>query len=429
MNRSTSNSAGGHQITLEGKHLQEGWDFAKADTSYLTHGLHDYPARMVPQIAHRLIETYTREGDKILDPFCGSGTTLVEAALLNRKAIGTDINPFAILLAKVKTTPIDFEAANFSIYDYLSGLQKEYRELREKRLLPNPPVDVYANLLHWFKEDVAKDLEILYKKISAVENPDIRDLLKIVFSATIFKCSNIDLRSSRFIRILPEDKLKKFKPDVISYFQKRAIDSFGRVASFSNEVKRPEIKVLNGDARKLEFANNTFDAIISSPPYGEEKNTVSYARWSKLSIAWLRLNHGQVKDAERLSLGFVVTKEASAKLEEFPSPTVKALLAPLLISDPNRVKDSLPFFEEYLVTLREMYRVLKPGAHCCLVIGDRSIRRKPLDMEKVTVELGEEAGFQHQASYFRKIPMKLIPWTTPTGQTISRESIVILRKL
>jgi len=88
----------------------------------------------------------------------------------------------------------------------------------------------------------------------------------------------------------------------------------------------------------------------------------------------------------------------------------------------------LPFFFDYLGTLKEMHRVLKANSHCCLVIGDRSIRKRRLDMEKVTLELAKEAGFAHKVSFFREIPQKLIPWTTPTGETISKESIVILTK-
>jgi site-specific DNA-methyltransferase (cytosine-N4-specific) len=97
-------------------------------------------------------------------------------------------------------------------------------------------------------------------------------------------------------------------------------------------------------------------------------------------------------------------------------------------SDPVRVKDALPFFFDYLDSLEEVYRVLKHNSHYCVVIGDRSIRKKVLDMEKVSVELGIKAGFKHVHSYFRNIPMKLIPWDTPTGKTISRESIIVLRK-
>src|SRR3972149_9226291 len=89
--------------------IDKTWSFADKtikDTSYITHGYYTYPAKFIPQLAARLIKEYSKEGDVIIDPFMGSGTTLVEAIVNNRVGIGTDINNIAYLLAKVKTTPI-----------------------------------------------------------------------------------------------------------------------------------------------------------------------------------------------------------------------------------------------------------------------------------------------------------------------------------
>jgi DNA modification methylase len=85
------------------------WSFSDKtikDTSYITHGYYTYPAKFIPQLAERLIKENSREGDVVIDPFMGSGTTVVEAIVNNRLGIGTDINEIANLLAKVKTTPI-----------------------------------------------------------------------------------------------------------------------------------------------------------------------------------------------------------------------------------------------------------------------------------------------------------------------------------
>jgi hypothetical protein len=425
------------QTTLIGEKIAEDWNFPKANTSYLTHGLHEYPARMIPQIAKRLILRHTTAGTRILDPFCGSGTTLIEARLAKRYSVGVDVNPFAVLLAKTKVTPIDFKAVSFDHLNFFERLENEYVSLKRKGELPEPPKHIFPNLLHWFKEPVARDLEFLYQKIEEVADEDIKNLLRIVFSDTVFRTSNIDLRASRFIRTKPQEKLADFNPNVLLQFKKKLAVSVRQVERFSRRVKtiesewnpeQPVASVRQGDARKLPFKNGEFDAIITSPPYGEEKNTVAYSRWAKLSLHWLRLNGKSIKEAEKSTLGALTPSNIKDLLNLLPSQTASALLKEILAYDENRVKDALPFFFDYFHALREMYRVLKENSYCCIVIGDRSIRKKHLDMERVTVELAIEAGFAHKESFFREIPQKLIPWTTPTGKTISRESIVILVK-
>jgi len=425
------------QTSLTGERVEEDWNFAKANTSYLTHGLHEYPARMIPQIANRLILKYSVEEGNILDPFCGSGTTLVEARLSRRCATGIDINPFAVLLAKVKATPIDFKTIGFDPVEFLSNVESEYENAKKKGNLPEPPKHIFGNLLHWFKPHVARDLEFLYEQIEEVENGDIGDLLKVVFSDTVFRTSNIDLRASRFIRTMPKEKLINYNPNVLAQFRRKLMDSIRQVNLFTRKIKtieserNPEhvaVLVRQGDARKLPFQEKGFDAIITSPPYGEEKNTVGYSRWAKLSLMWLRLDGKAIKESERQTLGAISVANAKELLEALPSPTASTLMKGIFKYDESRIRDALPFFFDYLTALKEMHRVLRPHSYCCIVIGDRSIRKKRLDMEKVTVELAKNAGFSHKTSFFREIPQKLIPWTTPTGKTISRESIVILGK-
>lgn len=86
------------------------WSFSDKtikDTSYITHGYYTYPAKFIPQLAARLIKENSSENDIVIDPFLGSGTTVVEAIVNNRIGIGTDINEISYLIAKVKTTPIN----------------------------------------------------------------------------------------------------------------------------------------------------------------------------------------------------------------------------------------------------------------------------------------------------------------------------------
>ena len=85
------------------------WSFRDANTKEYTHCYHIYPAMMIPQVARSLMEEYKPEGrfELLLDPYMGSGTSLVEASILGVNSIGTDLNPLARLMAKVKTTHYD----------------------------------------------------------------------------------------------------------------------------------------------------------------------------------------------------------------------------------------------------------------------------------------------------------------------------------
>lgn len=91
-------------ITL--KYRDETWDLPEADTKEYTHCFHTYPAMMIPQIARKLLKRYGMEGRWLLDPYCGTGTSLVEASLFGMHSVGCDINPLVRLIATAKLTPI-----------------------------------------------------------------------------------------------------------------------------------------------------------------------------------------------------------------------------------------------------------------------------------------------------------------------------------
>ena len=94
------------------------WEYRTANTKEYTHGIHPYPAMMIPQVARRLIGEYGPEEGVLLDPYCGTGTTLLEGMLVNLDATGTDLNPLARLIARTKTAPIDLDLLDREIKDF-----------------------------------------------------------------------------------------------------------------------------------------------------------------------------------------------------------------------------------------------------------------------------------------------------------------------
>jgi len=123
------------------------WDFNDAVANTGTHSIHPYPAKFIPQIPRNLIKLF-HPGDSsvVLDPFCGSGTTLVESIDLGLNAWGIDVNPLACLIARVKTTPLPVK-----FYGIAKRVIYKAKEQLSKNTVLVPPI---PRLDHWFKPDV-----------------------------------------------------------------------------------------------------------------------------------------------------------------------------------------------------------------------------------------------------------------------------------
>lgn len=142
--------------------VDKSWSFADKtikDTAYITHGYYTYPAKFIPQLAQRLMLENTSESDIVIDPFSGSGTTVLESIVNKRIGIGTDINEIATLIAKVKTTPLDLVLAT----DELRSLQcrisdvieNSYEATAEIALQKIPQVE---RIDFWYKPEAKNGL-------------------------------------------------------------------------------------------------------------------------------------------------------------------------------------------------------------------------------------------------------------------------------
>lgn len=148
---------------------EEDWTFKKANTKEFTHAIYnDYPARMIPQIARKLIELYYPKYDNsqdqkpILDPFAGSGTTCVEALLHNINAIVFDLNPLGFLIQKVRTSIIKPQF-----------LKEKYQEIialikLNKNKVFNEYIPKIDNLTYWYNEIVIHQLTVIRYAIESV---------------------------------------------------------------------------------------------------------------------------------------------------------------------------------------------------------------------------------------------------------------------
>lgn len=181
----------------------------------MTHGLHSYPTRMIPQIARRLILRYSSKANLILDPFCGSGSVLAEARLQGRNSIGIDLNPLACILAKAKSTPIEPTRLTKHWEGLKAKIEQNLKEAKEGKLEVNVP-DL-PNLNYWFKPKVSKELAIIRQQLDEIKGEDSYHFFATCFSITVRKVSNVRQNEFKLYRI-PEEKLSLHNPDVFGTF-------------------------------------------------------------------------------------------------------------------------------------------------------------------------------------------------------------------
>ncbi len=412
------------------------WDFKGHDTQYMTHGIHKYPARMIPQIAKRLILDLSKTGDLIVDPFSGSGTVITEALINKRRAIGNDLNPLAILISKVRTSPINYKKLETILID----IQKEWHKNKKYKDLK---ISEDINIDYWFKDYVINDLSKLKGIINSLNlSKDERDFINVCFSYTTRIVSNLRQGEYKIYRI-SANKLESHNPKVLDTFLKTSKKYIEKMADFYNhiyseKIKR-DIKITKADARFLPkeiYKDNSVDLIVTSPPYGDSQTTVAYGQFSRYSLTWLGFTKKEVYEIDKILLG----GKPVNFMNEIKSPTLQRILKEIEKRDPKRADDTLWFMVDLYMTIKEMGRILKKGSHTCIVIGNRAVRRIRIPTSKIIEEMAvnmKDYNFEHVITMGRNIPTKNNPISSKFKltdgseewiKTMSTEDIIILKK-
>ncbi len=274
-------------------YLETSWDFRRADTKYYTHGLHSYPAMMIPQIASRLIKENLKDGKVILDPFCGSGTALVEAMIVKKEGFGIDINPLTKLIAESKTT----------IYN-IDELNKIYSELIEKiENAESTETQDVINLNFGFKPKAIEDLAKIKNAINDVPKK-LKPFFLTCFSETVRKSSNVRQGGFKLHRI-SEEEFKEYSPEPMAIFKKHVEKCLPKIIAFQKVIQSPPkpVILLEDTRKETSVPEDYVDLIVTSPPYGDSRTTVAYGQFSRLSLKWLGFEEKVVDVIDKKSVG------------------------------------------------------------------------------------------------------------------------------
>lgn len=404
----------------------EEWDFKSYRTKTYTHGFHTYPAMFIPQVARKLIEVFSSEHDTVCDIFCGSGTTLVESSLLNRNSIGIELNPLAVLIAKVKTTPIDPQTLTNNLKAILSGYNNMKNAVSPK----------FNNIDFWFSESVIKDLAKLRHAIWNISEENIRNFFSVCFSEVARIVSFT--RHKEFKLFRDKGKLEKsFKPDVLGEFIRMCENNILGMKEYIHDVMpNANVKIILGDSTNDNgIPPESVDFIITSPPYGDSRTTVAYGQFSRLPAQWLDLLPPQVKDIDKELLGGKNNVSLTDPVIDF-SDTLKLTIKIISERDSERAKDVLSFYRDLYKALIQAHKILRPEKYFCLIVGNRTVKELVLKTDEIICEFGEKIGFVSQGILYRNIPNKRMPLKNSptnvqgkTGFTMQKESIVLLKKL
>ena len=379
------------------------WDFPDAKTGDLTHSLHPYPAKFIPQIPNALIRELSSTGDTIADIFCGSGTTLVEAVQLKRHAVGIDANPLAALISKAKTSALDegdFAALSAhqdaclgvvqSIDPRTGGLFHDGGSFQSPAWRPAREICEF-----WFEPHVVEELAALRQLIDEMPERGAQRLCQTAFSAIVVAVSKQD-SDTRYVRrkkvIAPGDAVRRYLRQLNAATV--AVRELGDLVDdrFSCQVFNTDV-LCGPDA-------GVFDLVVTSPPY---PNAYSYHLYHRTRLAWLGYDAGPFKKVEIGS-----HRKYSAK-------------------GPNKATAET-FQDEFGRIFRWLREHVRAGGHVCLVIGDSTLDGKQIDNTSLISEAGTVAGFTEVARVDRTIAPTRKTFNPRIGK-IKTEKLLVLRKV
>ena len=371
-------------------------DFHGADSSYGSHAWHPFPAKFPPQLPNFLIERLSRPGDVVLDPMAGSGTTLVEAGRLGRRAIGCDIDPLARMIAAAKLTPVDPSAALQAGRAVLKTAENDCRENGEelRRGLAMRFDEKTADFVdYWFLPRHQLELLALVQRIEALPPGGTREFLKVMFSSTIIAKSGGVSLARDLAHTRPHRDLEKKPGSTFVEFAKRlerAAASLGK--SGPHDAGEPNFadgaEIREAAAEDTGLPNASVDLIVTSPPYAN--NAIDYMRAHKFSLVWLGW---KISDLTRIRAQYLGHDAASgARYDDLPDQC-EGPLARLAERDARKAATLRRYFGEMAAVIAEMRRVLKADGAAVVVVGTSNLRGVDVETHRGLAAIGEGVGF------------------------------------
>lgn len=377
------------------------WAFTDDDTGYLTHDLHPYPAKFIPQIPSHLIAKLSIPGDVVFDPFGGSGTTAVEAVRMGRRALSIDANPLSMLIGRVKTgfmTPqvrAELEQLQATSLSYIAGAEikkaswrKDIRS-RHAALVPDIP-----NIGKWFHENAIAELALIRFLINQTTTGLAEDTAKLALSRIILRAS-FQESETRYV-----SEPKEVSPGAtLSGFVESLRTLIRRLEHAAPDLQRADAKFSIGDSRTdigHHVGDSSVGLIVTSPPY---PNATDYHLYHRFRLFWLGFDP---RELGAIEIGSHLRHQRTGK-------------------------GFAEYCQDMASVLSACYAALQPGRYAVFVVGDAVFKGEGFSTSEAIVAQAQKSGFDLVGILDRPIHQTKRSFAKP-GRRARSEQLVILRK-
>lgn len=363
------------------------------------HRWYDYVQGFDPELAARKVHEHAGdEGGVVLDPFCGSGTTLVAAQLLGQQATGVDANPVMCLVSRAKTTwdaPLaQFERRGAEVLGALS------RAVAEDTADPVECAIPMKSVNKWFRPPMLREVIAARRILEELPRTDrrVRDLLRLAYAKAMFESSQVSMCPGITF-------VKKARPPLRSTLRRK----LGTIAADLSLLRgldlhrRPKAQVHQADARDLSgvVEPDSVDLAFTSPPYPTD---IEYTRQTRAELYFL----GFIEDMDDVRAIKKAMVRGSPKnlykgddnerlVTDYPQIQAVSAAVDDKLKGKNWGWDYARMVREYfgdmLLCLRELLRVLRPGGWALLVIGDQTCKGVMIPVTDILLRIGQDLGF------------------------------------
>lgn len=383
------------------------WNFAKEDSRHFLHNFCWYPSRFIPIIPAHLLLALSKDNETVLDPFCGVGTTVIEALKLNRNAIGSDINPVGTFIAQVKAKILTGKKVNikkikdFNIYlganeDLLFSTKKIANKLSiQEDQIPN----IKENS-EWYNEETLLMLAAIHNYIDNDLSGLTKDVCKTFFISILMNSVGFP-KEQNYAYYADNVKPKNGKVFKNSFklFQNKLIKFINDYEIFlQGEISQNDFSIYNADAKNIhDFLTEEVDLVVTSPPY---LNVTDYTTAFRLAYLWYDfLPNDSLIRTKQKEIGARWRRKQSASMNAYVDDMEKVLI--------------------------EVSECLKKNRYLCLVLGE-SKKYSDVINAKIIKILTSKLNYELVDNFTRDISKKF--FIHPTGGGVQTEEIFIFRK-